>query len=330
MKNTQINIHMEQKRALALVLFFALLLSMVGILAAVILKTDCAQLSSLLRSDYIYSAIVASPVLEDDYIRFDAEIGYMLSDDAETSINAEILMQSENAIYTDLVNWNADELGVYEVAITEGLARRNGIRSGDRLYSKHLVNGAVHEYTVEQILPELRTARVTRHREYTRGIIIIGYDSQYIDNISHERIVFTREPIDELASRVSGTPESIVYRSDEITVLMMKMIPYFLLFAVLAVIIVSMLTLIFTEAVQYNFKRLKILGFEKKGLDLAYNKLVYSSGLLSIIIAFVIVYVFAQLWVFSFVEAAILFILMLIELATLFVSTRFSKRQLWR
>ena len=321
---------MERKRALSIMLFFALLFSMVGILAAVIMKTDCAQLSSLLRSDYIYSATVASPVFEDDYFQFDAGISFMLSDDAETSINAEILMQSEKSRYTDLVNWNADELDVYEVAITEGIAKKNGIRIGDRLYSKHIVDGTVHEYTVEQILPELITARVTKHREYTSGIIIMGYDSHYIDNISHRSIVFTRETIDELASRVSRTPESIVYRSDEVTALMMKLLPYFLLVAILDVIIVSVMTFIFTNAVQYNFKRLKTLGFEKKGLDLAYNRLVCSSGLLSIIIAAVIVSVFSQLWVFSFVEAAILVILTLIALATLFVSTRLSKRQLWR
>ena len=330
MKNKKINLHMERKRALVIMLFFALLFSMIGILAAVIIKTDCAQLSSLLRSKYIYSATVASPVFEDDYYQFDAGISYMLSEDDQTTINAEILMQSENASYTDLVNWNIDELDVYEVAVTEGLAKKNGVRIGDKLYSKHIVDGMVYEYTVEQILPELITARVTKHREYTCGIIIMGYDSQYIDNISHRSIVFTRESIDELASRVSGTPESIVYRSDEVTALMMKLFPYFLLFAFLAVIIAAMLTFIFTKAVQYNFKRLKILGFEKKELDSAYNRLVYSSGLLSIIISAVIVSVFSQLWVFSYVETAILFILTLIELATLFVSTRLSKRQLWR
>ncbi len=113
-------------------------------------------------------------------------------------------------------------------------------------------------------------------------------------------------------------------------IVVMKLIPYFLLFAFVAVIIVLALMLIIMKTVQYNFKRLIILGFEEKGLNSAYNRLVYSEGISSILLATVIGFVFSQLYVFSFVEAAVLVILTIIELTTLFISERLSKRQLWR
>lgn len=330
MKNIKINLHMERTRVLAIMLFFALLFFMVEISAAVIMRIDCAQLSSLLRSDYIYSATTANQALKDDYFQFDAGISYMLYADAQTSINAEILMQSPDSDYTDSVDWNADELDLYGVAITEGVAKKNDLKIGDKLYAKHIVDGSVYEYTVEQILPELTSVRITSARGYTRGIIIMGYDTQYIDNITHRRIAFSNESIEELALRVSGTPENIVYRSDEIMAVAMKLLPYFLLFVLLSVILVIALTFVVKKTVQYNFKRLIILGFEKKRLNSAYNRLAYAAGISSVIIAAVIAVAFSQLFVFSFVEAAVLLILPLIELATLFVSTRLSKRQLWR
>lgn len=311
-------------------LFFALLFSLVGIFAAVIIKTDCAQLSSLLRSDYIYSATTANPAFKDDYYQFDAGISYMLSADAQKSLNAEILMQSAESDYTNLLDWNIEELSTRGIAITEGLAKKNHLKIGDKLYSKHIVDGTVYEYIVEQILPELISARVTSGRGYTHGIIIMGYDNLYTDNIAHRSIVFTKESIEDLTARVSGMPMNIVYRSDEVEAVALKLLPYYLLFALLAIIITSALTFIVKKSLQYNFKRLIILGFEEKGLNSAYYRLICSVGISSIIIAAVIVSVFSQLFVFSFVEAVALFMLMIIELTTLFVSARLSKRQLWR
>ena len=311
-------------------LFFALLFSMVGIFASVIMKTDCAQLSSLLKSDYIYSATTEKPAFKDDYFQFDAGISYMLSADAQKSLNAEILMQSADSDYTNLLEWNIEELSTRGIAITEGLAKKNNLKIGDKLYSKHIVDGTVYEYIVEQILPELTSARVTSTRGYSRGVIIMGYDSQYTDNIAHRSVVFTKESIDDLTARVSGMPMNIVYRSDEIEIVLIKLLPYYLLFVLLAVIITSALTLIIKKNVQYNFKRLMILGFGEKGLNSVYYGIICSIGISSIIIAAVIAFVFSQLFVFSFAEAVVLFILTIIELATLFVSARLSKRQLWR
>lgn len=330
MKNIKINLHMERKRALGIMLLFALLFTLVQIFTAILVKTDCAQLASLLRSDYIYSAISANPSLEDDYYRFDAGISFMLSSDAQASVNAEILMQSKDSDYTELIDWNVGELDIYEVAITEGLARKNGLKIGDRIYSNHVVDGAIHEYTVEWILPELASARIDKSGGYTQGVIIMGYDSKYIENIAHKSVVFTRESIEELTSKVSETPENIVYRLDEITAICMKFLPYFLLFALLSVILARAQVFIITKTLTHNFKRLIILGFEKRKLNSAYNRLVYTIGIASVIISGVIAAIISQLFVFSSVEAVILLALTFIELAALLVWARLSRRKLWR
>ena len=329
MKKNRIDLHMERKRALVIMLFFAVLLSAINIIASITMKTDCAQLSSILRSNYSYSVFVQNPVLENEYYQFDAGISYMVSADSPTSLNAEILMQSINSKYTDLVDWNVEELSMDGVAITKGLAQKNNLTIGDKLYSKHIVDGTVHEYTVEQILPELITARVINGREYTRGMLIMGYDDRYINNISHRCVVFTRDSLDELALKAAGTPESIIYRSDEISVIVRKMIPYCLLFAMLAVIIMILQNRYLNSIVRHNFKRLVILGFGKNELNMAYNYITYSVGISSVLIAALSAIIFYVIVGLSYVELVVIIVLIVVEMATLFISIILSKRQLW-
>lgn len=321
---------MERRRALAIMLFFALLLSVVGIIAVISIETYCAQLSSLLRSDYTFSVNTMNPVLKDDYYQFDAGIAYAVSSDSKTAINAEILMQSINSDYTNLIDWNAEKLDIHEVAITEGIARANGLKVGDTLYSKHIVDGVIYEYAIKQILPEITSSRITGTGEYSRGIIIMGYDERYIENIKHKSIAFTNETLGELTAKTSGTPENIIYRTDEITAVLLRLLPYLLLFCVLSILLVTMLVYMTKRAVKYNFKRLAILGFRKRDIDSAYKGLMYTIGILAIFISTVIVVTASRMFVFSFIEAVVLLVMIFIELAALLVSARLSGRQLWR
>lgn len=330
MKNKNVDFHMERKRTLAVMFFFALLLSVIGMFAIVTIGTDCANLSSLLRSDYSYSVIASNLVFKDNYYKFDAGINFMLSEDAKSSINCEVLMQSADSDYTDSVDWNPKELSKYGVAVTEGIAKKNGIKIDDKLYSKHIADGTVHEYRVEQILPELTSTRITDARGSTNGIIVMGYDSSYTENFVHKSLIFTENSIEDLTIMISGTPESIVYRSDEILSVAIKLLPYLLLFTLIYVLLVITLIFIITKEVKYNFKRLIILGFKKSELNSAYNGLAYTIGISAIVAATVIDTAVSQFFVFSLVEAAFLLALMFIGMVTLWVSARLSIRQLWR
>ena len=74
MENKQINLHMDRKRASLVMLFFALALVFIGVLAILSIGKNLAQISSLLRSDYEYSVTMRDPILQDDYYQFEAGI----------------------------------------------------------------------------------------------------------------------------------------------------------------------------------------------------------------------------------------------------------------
>lgn len=145
MKNNHVNLHMNRKRALIMMLFFALALIIQNIITIVCVDSDCAQLYSLWKSKYNFSAIAQNPILCDDYYDFDAGINFSLSPDADTKLDADILMQPMNSRYTDLVSWNTDNLNTHGIAITEGIARANNLNVKDKVYSKHIVDGVIKE-----------------------------------------------------------------------------------------------------------------------------------------------------------------------------------------
>lgn len=330
MKKSGINLHMEQKRALAMMLFFALAFSLISIFSEVSVRTDLADLNSLLKSDYDYSVFTSEPVFQDDYYQFDAGINFMVSAEAKKSINAEILMQSEGSDYTNSIDWNTGKLESSCVAVSEGLARSLGLRIGDVIYSKHIVDGLTHEYTVQEILHERTNARESKQLSYHDGIIIMGYDGKYANGISSRVMVFTKETVQQIDSKVSGTPEDIIYRSDEIAAVVKNMVPYILVFVFLAVLFAVGLVFSITKAIKYNFKRLSMLGFEKKAIDQSYRHLVYKVGFTSILIAFLVSMAASQLFVFCVADAVFLISIMLAEVIGMMVSEHSLKSRLWR
>lgn len=330
MKNRYRKLHMDHKRALILMLVFALVLSVLSFITILSVKDDCAQLYSLLKSDYIFSAITTNPSLQDDYYQFNAGIGYMISSDANTSINAEVVMQSNGSQYTDLVAWNADTLSTYGVAISKGISRSYGLNVGDKLYSKHIVDGIVYEYTVEQILPDIINIRSSDKRNFGNGIIIMGFDERYVDNITHVNIVFTEDSVNEWSAKFSEIPENIIYRDDEIITVFKNLVPKFLLFILVEVLIVIGMVCLFTKEILYYFKRLVMLGFGRRELNYSYNRLIHGVVFLGIIFVFFVMAAASFALGFYPIEIGILFIMALLECAALFISACLFKGQLWR
>lgn len=329
MKNLHINLHMDQKRILFMIGIFVVVSFFLNFIASKSTNANFTQLNSLIRSDYKYSATMRNAIAQDSYYEIHAGICFMVSLYTETSLNADILMQARDAEYTDLIDWNADKLGTYGIAISQNIARDNGVTIGDKLYSKHVVDGKVYGYDIEQILPEVTNVRVIKEKNYDNGIIIMGYDWQYIDNITHNGLVFTKDSIDELDVKYSEMPENIVYRWDEIMIVGRNLFPYLVLFIILSVLETIGLVFLLTREIELNFKRLIMLGFEKKALDKSYFKLIYGVGFSSIIMTSCIAIAigFSGL---DQIELVFLFVIIFVEFVTLISSATLLNRRLWR
>lgn len=329
MKN-RIALKAEPRRtAIVLVIFTLISLFLVLVLIFSVNK-DCMQLNSLIRSDYDYSVTTQEPVLENDYYQFNAGIDFALTADSQTSLNADIIMQTDNSSYTDLVYWNANELNTHGIAVSKNIAKANDLHLGDKLYSKHIVNGEVCEYAIEQIIPEAVCVRADTGNKHSNGIIIMGCDSEYVDHITHNCVVFTDESINDFTAKCSATPQDIIYRDDEVRSVVLSIVPYLAVFSLISIAITIISACVLSKGIACNFRRLVMLGFKKEKLNQAYRSYICKSGVVSIVITLALSSI---VFLFSYITAIRIIIVMcmpLIELITLFTATAITNRRLWR
>ncbi|MGN0594660.1 MAG: hypothetical protein ACI4I6_05840 [Hominimerdicola sp.] len=327
MKN-RIALKAEPRRTAIVLLIFTIISLFIILVLVFSVNKDCMQLNSLIQSNYDYSVKTQEPVLENDYYQFNAGIDFTMTADSQTSLNADIIMQTGKSGYTDLVYWNANVLSTHGIAVSKNIAKTNGLCLGDKLYSKHIVNDEVCEYAIEQIIPEAICVRTDK--VYSNGIIIMGYDSEYVDYITHNCIVFTSDTIDELTSKCSGAPQSIIYRDDEIRSAILNISPYLAIFSLISIASTIVFVCVLIKGIACDFRRLIMLGFEKKSLNQVYHGYIYKSVVTPIIISLVLSNI-----VFLFVDITIIRIMLviwipLIELVTFFIVTTISNRWLWR
>lgn len=330
LKKKPIAFHTEPQKTAPVILLFTVTSLILNFFLIMSVNSYCTQLNALLQSNYDYSVTTQKPVLENDYYRFDAGIYFALSADAETSLNADIVMQSADSVYTDLVCWNAEPLSTYGIAVSKNLAMAYHLDRGDKLYSKHIVSGEICEYSVEQILPEAINVMASEAQSYSNGIIIMGYDEQYIENITHHFIVFSKEPIDELSAKCGGTAEGIIYRGDEMIAEVKTMIPYLAVFGAASILITVLTVALLTKNLSHNFRRIVMLGFEKKRLNRSYYRFVIGYGILSTVAAVGLscsVFLFVEV---SAVRVLLLMFMPLVEIITLFTAGAKSNKRLWR
>ena len=245
-------------------------------------------------------------------------------------MNAEILMQANNSHYTRLVDWNANKLGTDAIAVTSGLVRSYGLKIGDTLYSKHIVDGNVNAYRLEQILPDISYVTEQNGRNSTDGVIIMGYDDRYANSLKHSNIFFTKIPIEELTSSQSIMPLNIVYRTQEIAAVTQKIIPYLLIYFIMSVLITYGLVGASYREVKYNTKRMVILGFEKNIIDVSFRYLIYRMGFPVIIVAFILSIVAEIILGFSLAAGVYSLFLLCTESITVSAAIFAFRRRFWR
>ena len=322
----RIALHAEPRKTIITALSFTLISFFLMLILSI--NKDAIRLNSLLHSDYDYSVTMQDTVRKDDYYQFTAGIEFTLSADANTSLNADIVMQSKESLYTDMVSWNAEPLSTNGVAVSENVAKSNNLHIGDKLYSKHIVNGEKCEYTIEQFLPEAISVRATNGLNHSEGIIIMGYDERYIENITHSSIVFTKDSINDLSA--VGSPENIVYRDDELMSSLRSIIPYLAILSVVSIVTTVAFTILLTKSVSSNFKRLIMLGFDRKKLNTAFYRLIRGTGSISTIASVAlsgIVFLFVN---YNAVKLLILLLIPFIESITLLIASNISNKRLWR
>lgn len=330
MKAFVANLHLRRKSILGCMAAFIATFLLISLAVPIAVGTDMSQMNALLRSKYEYSATVQHSTLENTYYQYNAGISFTQSADSQTRFNAEILMQTEEGNYSDVICWNTTKLNSDGVALSKNIADRHGLNVGDTIFSKHVVDGVTKAYIIEKILPAVTSARVSGNGKHSDGIIVMGYDEQYAANISYSCIIFTNEPIEVVAEGCSEMPTDILYREDEIITVVMRILPYLLVFVLGATALVVIAMIFLSKSVAGNFKRLVSSGVDFGALNHAYYKITIGTGMGLVIISVIISVASFGMVGFYPINAVPVLAAVIAESFALVTTATISNKHLWR
>lgn len=185
-----LSLRIDLKYYIILIVILALLLGVtVGLLFSDS-ECDYRQLAFLEGEKYLYSFDTVGSVGQNDYLNCTGKMSISADGVLGVGILADVLMLLPGSEYTDLAPFFA-ELDSDECAISANLAGKQGISLGDKLYSKHRVSEKTVSYTVSAILPECYGVVEGGSSSTGRGVILVGYDGLFKENILCENIAFT-------------------------------------------------------------------------------------------------------------------------------------------
>ena len=329
LQKSNLDLHANKKKVVLLSAAFCCLCIAFCLIVITSAGPGLIQLSSLNKSGYHYSAIMGKSISHDDYYLYSSGIEMTVSPVAKICLTADIVMQTEDSAYSEMICWNADRLSSSEVAVSENLARVNNLKTGDILYSKSVITGNISEYSIRQIVPAVTRVRLSGEAGYNNGIIIMGYDKTIADNISHETLIFTNKEIDEVARTFGEMPVKVVYREDEQQTVLRQLLPYMCLLLIVSALFVVFFVFFLVKEVKYNFLRMMTLGFSRLLLNSAYIFFVFGVCSCCILGSFALSVLLMLLLSVSQLALPFMGILCAFSLAVMAIASLAFNRHMW-
>ncbi len=324
------NLHPPRKYILGWMAASLATFLLISLVVSVTVGTNMSQLNTLLHSKCEYSAIAQHSAAENTYYQYNAGISFTTAADSKTRFNAEVLMQTGEGHYSDAIYRNTTNLNRNGVAVSKNIADHYGLDVGNTIFSKHIVDGVIKDYIIENILPAVISTRISGNSKHSDGIIIMGYDERYTANISYSCIIFTNEPIEVVAEVCSKMPTDILYREDEIITVVIKIFPYLIVYVITAAVLIVITMMFLSKSIAGNFKRLASNGADFGALNHAYYKITIGTGIGVIIISVLISAVSFGMAEFYPINAVPALATVIAESITLIATATISNKRLWR
>ena len=143
-------------------------------------------------NEYQYTYRISSPVKENDYL-YGESIYFYTDKNLSISLLGDCVMSLDDTKYTENTPLTLSKsLGKREIALSYNLAKQHNLSVGSKVYSKHNIRNVVEEYTVSEILPVCYGITFVDY-EINRGVMLIGYDSDYVEYTDYTYIAFSKE-----------------------------------------------------------------------------------------------------------------------------------------
>lgn len=149
------------------------------------------QLNFSKNGEYQYSYKTTNTTRKNDYLNCES-VYFYIDEDMSSSLLGDCLMVLEKSDYDSITPIKQNKtLGKREIAITFNVAKQCGLKIGSKVFSKHIIKNKIEEYTVAEILP-VAYGILKVDYDINYGIIIIGYDEDYVANTDYSYVGFSK------------------------------------------------------------------------------------------------------------------------------------------
>ena len=183
---------LDYKYYLVIVMSYALLLFLA--IGCIFTQSDRVykQIGFYDDNEYQYTYRISSSVKENDYL-YGESIYFYTDKNLSISLLGDCVMSLDDTKYTENTPLALSKaLGKREIALSYNLAKQHNLGIGSKVYSKHNIRNVIEEYTVAEILPVCYGITLVDY-EINRGVMLIGYDSDYAEYTDYTYIAFSKE-----------------------------------------------------------------------------------------------------------------------------------------
>ena len=165
---------------------------------------DIEQLSYYQSNSYRFVFETASQVYQNDYLKC-SSVGFYQDSNLSKSLLGSSYMVLQDSVYDSQSPFALQRvLGEREVVLSKSLAQQYHLSKGSHIYSKHIINNQIEEYTVVGIIQSCYGV-TDPDFDLNMGVILMGTDIGYQANTDFPYIGFSKDDPSQLIKN-KGVP----------------------------------------------------------------------------------------------------------------------------
>jgi hypothetical protein len=220
-----------------------------------------------------------------DYIYFNRNLSLKTTN--SEAFSPIVLMETNSDYNKDVVSLrgNEEKLAKTELAISQNISAKYNLFVGDTMISKHKVLNREVSYTVVEIIqPVYGLTNVDVDSDV--GIVIMGYDADYIENTNYTHIAFSSgDPANDVQS-AGGKLISLTDKESEMFSVIASKLGVFLVAVCLILLETICLNVIVWKSNKGYYQRLRMNGVSTKIIFSTALKVVLGINLIIIGLSF--------------------------------------------
>lgn len=222
------------------ILIYTFFLAVIMIVSSLSLERIYKQLNYYSLDNTKYVIEVNQSVKQNDYLNC-SSVTFYCNEDLNNSLYTENFMIINDTNYQETLPFYLSKpLGEREIAVSYNIAKEYRLTKGSIIYSKNNIINQVLEYKVVEIIPICYGVLKVDYK-LNHGIIIMGYDETYEENVENSYISFCANDPTKLIQENKANLISFINISEQKKPLLNK----FIINLIIGILVIILFTIVY-------------------------------------------------------------------------------------